>query len=97
MNDQTRDALCLVPVLVLFAVAAIRREWSVLHGGEFSLPLNEKIYIGLVQLVKGNESVGQAYENASNKPDVVAYYAWMNIMGGVFTLIICIIWVMFII
>lgn len=93
MNGQTREALCLIPVLVFFAVAAIRRGWDTLSHHELNLPLNEKMYIGLVRLFKGNESADKAYKNTTEKFDIIVYYAWMNIIGGGVTLVICLVWV----
>lgn len=92
MTDQTREVLCLIPVLVLFAVAAIRRGWDTLRYHESNLPLNEKIYIGLVRLFKGNESADRAQKNTTDKPDIMIYYAWMNIIGGGVILIVCLVW-----
>lgn len=66
---------------------------GVLRRGENNLPLNEKMYIELVRLLKGDESADQAYKNALNKPDVLAYYARMSVIGGVAVLVFCFIWV----
>jgi len=88
-----REAFCLIPALVLLAIAEIRRGWGVLRRGEHNLPLNEKMYIELVRLLKGDESADQAYKNTLNKPDVMTYYARMSVIGGVVVLVSCFIWV----
>ncbi len=93
MDNQMSEALCLIPVLIILAITAIRRGWGVLRSGEFSLPLNEKLYIGLIRFLEGDESADRAYKNTMKKPGVEAYYAWMSIIGGVVTIIVCLVWV----
>jgi len=97
MDYHMKEALCLMPALVVLAIAEIRRGWGVLRHGEFTLPPNEKMYIRLVRLLKGDEFADQAYKNTLNKPDVMVYYARMSVIGGVVTLIFCFIWVIAII
>lgn len=93
MDSQLKESLCLMPALVLLAIAEIRRGWGVLRRGEHNLPLNEKMYIELARLLKGDEFADQAYKNTLNKPDVMAYYARMSVIGGVAVLVFCFIWV----
>lgn len=93
VDNQISEDLCLIPVLIILAITAIRRGWGVLHSGEFGLPPNEKLYIGLIRFLKGDESADQAYKNTMKKPGVQGYYAWMNIIGGVVTIIVCLAWV----
>jgi len=88
---QVKVASCLLPALIIYAIAEIHRGWRVIRYKELSLSPNQRMYVGIVRLIKGDEAADRAYTYSMNKPDDMAFGAWTSFIGGIFTLIVCVI------
>jgi hypothetical protein len=86
---QLKWAYCFVPMFIVISVIEIRRGWKVLRYGELSLSLNQRVYVELVRLLKGDEAANRAYQYSINNANDMTYYAWSGIIGGIFTLAAC--------
>lgn len=55
---KVREALpiiCLMPILVIYSIAELRRGWRILKRGEFSLNPTLQTRIWLLKKIRGNE------------------------------------------
>lgn len=89
---QVKRVFCILPILVIYAIIEIRRGWRVLQYGELSLSPNQRIFVQIIRLLKGDESARRAYEHSINQSHELTFYAWTSFIGGIFTLIVCFIW-----
>jgi hypothetical protein len=90
---QANWVSCILPILIIYAFVEINRGWRVLRYGELSLSPNQRMFVGLVRLLRGGESADRAHEYSINNGSDMKFYGWLSLVGGILILIVCFIWV----
>ena len=94
---QANEASCIIPILIIYSVVEIHRGWRVLHYKESSLSFIQRISLAMVRLLRGAEAADHTYRVMMDNSEKLAFFAWSSFAGGILTIIVCVVWAIFLI